>query len=274
MEYAVEITLTDQVTHSVISTEQGQQAESQQATTPDNVMGILACLETGASQLGYSVRDLLKQTKAVTLAAPGFVTDALAAKAGARVGLIVSQGYEATAYGRDSAPNPLIGSIVSRELIGGIAEETNDQGQQIRSPETNEIKDKFSHLLELGSGILVISFKNASLNPGNERRLQEIMRSDYPRHYLGAVPLLLASDFRHERDDLVRTNTCLLNAYIWFSLDQTLRRVETVLRQYGFNRSLLIAQTDGPAVPIPKVTPLKTCGIDQQRELNKYITER
>ncbi|MBI1879857.1 MAG: hypothetical protein HYR94_16825 [Chloroflexi bacterium] len=271
MEYAVEITLTDQVTHSVISTGHEQRTESQHATTPDKVAGILACLEIGASQLGFSVRDLLKQTKAVTLLVPEFVIRVLATRAGSRIGLIVSQGYEATAYGRDSASNPFVGSIVSRELIVSIAEETNEQGQQLLSPNIEEAKDKFKHLLELGSGILVVSFRNAHLNPANERRLLEIMRSDYPRHYLGAVPLLSASDFSRDPDNLARTNTCLLNAYTWFSLDQTLRRVETVLRQHNYNRSLLVAQTDGPAVPIPKVTPLKTCGIEQQGELGKFI---
>ena len=203
MDYTVEITLTAQMTRTVISTGQGRPTESRQATTPDNVTGILACLESGASQLGYAVRDLLKQTKVVTLSAPEFVSEALAAGAGARIGLIVSQGYEATAYGHDSTPNPLVGSIVSRALSVGIAEETNEQGRQIRSPKIEEVKDRLKHLLELGSGILVVSFKNAPLNPANERRLQEIMRRDYPRHYLGAVPLLLASDFSREFDTLL-----------------------------------------------------------------------
>ena len=98
----------------------------------------------------------------------------------------------------------------------------------------------------------------------------EFAQMDYPRHYLGAVPLLLASDFSQEPDDLTRTNTCLLNAYTWFSLDQTLRRIDTTLRQQGYNRSLLVAQNEGPAVPIPKVTPLKTGGPEQWEALNKY----
>jgi N-methylhydantoinase A/oxoprolinase/acetone carboxylase beta subunit len=268
---SIEITLTDPLTSSVISTGQGQRAESQQTTTSDRITGILACLEAGAAQLNASLKELLKQTKTVTLSAPELVMGALAGKTGARIGLIITQGYEATAYGRNAAPNPLIGSIVSKELIAGIAEETNTQGRPTLFPETEEVIDKFRYLLELGSGIIVVSFKNAALNPANERRLQEIMRSDYPRHYLGAVPVLLASDFSREQDDLARTNICLLNAYTWFSLDQTLRRIEAVLRQHNYRRSLLVAQTDGPAVPIPKVTPLKTCGTDQQSELNKYF---
>jgi hypothetical protein len=155
-EYSVEITLTDNLTSSVISSGQGQRAESQQITTPDRTSGILACLEAGATQLNVSLKELLKQIKTVTLLAPELVTGALAGKTGSRIGLIVTQGYEATAYSRNTAPNPLIGSIVSKELIAGIAEETNDQGQQILSPETEEVTDKFRHLLELGSGIIVV----------------------------------------------------------------------------------------------------------------------
>lgn len=266
MDYTVEITLTGQTTRAIISAGQGQSTDSQQITTPDHITGILACLENGAEQLGCSTRDLLKQTKRVTLSVPEFIADALAAGAGARIGLIVSQGYETTAYG----PNPLVGSIVPGELIVGLNEETDEQGQQLRAPEIEEVKDKLRHLLERGSGILVVSFKNAGLNPANERRLQAITRADYPRHYLGAVPLLLASDFSRERDDLARTNICLLNAYTWFSLDQMLRRIETVLRQHAYNRNLLVAQTGGLAVPIPKVTPLKTGGIEQWTDLVEF----
>lgn len=271
MDYAVEISLTEQTTSSIISTGRQQQAEIRQATTPDKVTGILACLEAGAGQLGCSARDLLKQTQAITLALPEFVTNALASKAGARIGLIVSQGGEATAYGRVSGANPLIDSIISTELIAGLVEETNDQGQVLHFPDIEEVKDILSHLLELGSGILVVSFKNSHLNPAHEQRLQAIMRSDYPSHYLGAVPILLASDFSSEADDLARTNICLLNAYTWFSLDQTLRRIEAALRRHDYSRSLLVAQTDGPAVPVPKVTPLKTCGVEQWEELRKYL---
>jgi N-methylhydantoinase A/oxoprolinase/acetone carboxylase beta subunit len=274
VDYSIEITLTDRLTDSVITTDQSQRAESQQVTTPDKLGGILACLEAGAVQLDASLKDLLKQTKAVTLFAPDLISGALANKTGARIGLVVTHGYEATAYGLDFGPNPLIGSIVSKELITGITEATNEQGQQVLIPEIEEVTDRFRHLLELGSGVIVVSFKHACLNPANERLLQDVMRSDYPRHYLGAVPILLASDFSHEQDDLARTNICLLNAYTWFSVDQTLRRIETVLRQHNYRRSLLVAQTDGPAVPIPKVTPIKMCGREQWTELNKYIVKR
>jgi N-methylhydantoinase A/oxoprolinase/acetone carboxylase beta subunit len=263
MSHTIEITLTGQTTGTVISTGQGQSVAGQQATSSDQVAGILACLESGAGQLDMSIRALLKQTEAITLSVPDFVNETLTAENGSRIGLIVTKGYETTAYGQGTEPNPLVGSIVSEALVVGLNEATNEQGEQVQAPDIAEIKETLQHLLELGSGILVVSFKNAVLNPANERLLQTIMHADYPRHYLGAVPLLLASDFSQEQDDLVRTNTCLLNAYTWFSLDQTLRRIDTTLRQQGYNRSLLVAQNDGPAVPIPKVTPLKTGRIEQ-----------
>ncbi len=148
-------------------------------------------------------------------------------------------------------------------MIVGIKEEVSDRGEEVLKPSEGEVKDKIRYLLEFGSAIVVVSLRNASLNPANERIVKNIIESDYPRHYLGAVPVLIASDFSSERDEFLRTNVCLLNAYTWFNLDHFLRRVESFLQKNGYNGSLLVTQADGDSFYIQGVTPLKTCASDQ-----------
>lgn len=270
--FAIELILTEQTTYITILAEADRQVEIQHETSPDQVTGILTCLEAGAGQLSDTSRDLLRKARSVTLSVPDLVSSTLEARSGSRIGLIVSQGCEHTLYGRNGAPNPAIHTIVSKELIVGVAEETNVRGEQVHPPQTKEIKEKIKHLLELGSGIIAVSFKNSPLNPANEAAIKQMMWSDYPQHYLGAVPVLLASDFSAELAAELRTNICLVSAYTWFSLDQTLRRVESFLQKNGYTRSLLVTQTDGPPVPIPRVTPLNTCGVEQYAVLcDKFL---
>jgi len=184
-------------------------------------------------------------------------------KKGAQIGLIVSKGYTESIYSEGGSKNLIFGRIVRNDLIVGVREEISDRGEIVLKPREEEVKDKVRYLLEFGSGIIAVSFRNANLDPANEKLAKEIIESDYPRHYLGSVPVLISSDFCQERDDFLRTNVCLLNAYTWFSIEHSLRRVQAFLKQNGFNYKLLVAQGDEEAVSIHRVTPLKTCASDQ-----------
>lgn len=269
---AIELTLTQQTIFITVSDEAERRTEFQHITSPDWTAGMLACLEDAAGQIGGTPLDLLRKVRSITLAVPDLVSSTLAARNGSRIGLLVSQGCEQTLYGRNENPNPALNTIVSKELIVGLTEETDERGEQIRPPRAEEVKEKIRHLLELGSGIIAVSFKNSSLNPANEAAIKQMIWSDYPQHYLGAVSVLLASDFSAEPAAELRTNICLMNAYTWFSLDQALRRVESFLQKNGYKRSLLVAQTDGPPVPIHRVTPLNTCGAEQIEALrSKFL---
>lgn len=266
--FAIELTLTQQTTIITVSDEAKRRAEFQHKISPDWAAGLFACLEDAAGQFGGTPTDLLSKARSITLAVPDFVSSTLETRSGSRIGLMVSQGYEATLYGQPGALNPVLNTIVSKELIVGVAEETGEHGKQVHPPQAEEVKEKIRHLLELGSGIIAVSFKNSPLNPANEAAVKEMMGFDYPQHYLGAVPVLLASDFSSEPAAELRTNICLMSAYTWFNLDQTLRHVAAFLQKNGYKRSLLVAQTDGPPVPIHRVTPLNTCGVEQYEALH------
>lgn len=271
MVFTIDIELTAKITHCLITGAKGQQVVGEETTAPDQLSTLLACIKAGARELDCSIRDLLKNTITINLKVPELVTGALARQSGTQVGLIVTQGYEINIYDAGNNHHPVLAAMLAQGSVVGIEEETTAQGQQISPPRAADAQEKVNYLLNLGCGTIAICLKRASLNPANEVRLREFAYADYPRHYLGAVPILISSDFSVERDDAIRTNICLLNAYTWFTLDQFLRRVENSLRQNGYSHSLKITQTDGEVVPITRVTPLKTCGPKQLAGLNQFI---
>lgn len=271
MEFKVELELTGNFTTSFITNTQRHTEEISIKTAPDRLTSLVNCIETGAKELGYSARDLLKNTVSVKLRVPEIISDTLANKAGDRIGLVVSQGHQENVYGAGSTHHFVLAAILTQDLIVGVEEETNAKGEQIFPPRRADVQEKISYLLNLGCGIIAVSLKHASLNPANEIRLKEFAWMDYPRHYLGAVPILISSDFSDEQDDAIRANICVLNAYTWSTLDQFLRRVERFLRQNGYTRGLKVVQTDGEAVPITGVIPLKTCSPGQMVSLNQFI---
>ena len=262
MEFEIEIETTKELEGSSIVETRGHRKGIIIRTAPGDLTGLMKRLENEGGKFGFPARDLLKRTKLVRLRAPEMVADILANREGARVGLVVSKGHDKSAYFGGKGRNPVLDSIVGREMIVGIEEEISDHGEQVLKPHEEEIKEKLRHLLELGSGIIAISLNNATRNSANERYVREIIESDYPSHYLGAVPILIASDFSSEHDNFLRTTVCLLNAYLWFKVDESLRSYEGLLRRHGYNHGLLVTQADAEEVPIPNVTPLKIYAID------------
>jgi len=263
MAFELEFELAGNFIKGLIKDTQGNKEESKAKIASDVLTNLIMSIDEGAKKFGFSAQDLLKRTKSVKLHVPDIVTDTVKNKKGARIGLIVSEGYGKNIYFEGNGENPIFGSIVAKDMAVGIEEEVSDGGEIILKPGEEEVKDKVRYLMEYGSGIIAVSFKNADLDPANERLVKEIIESDYPRHYLGAVPVLVSYDFCQERDSFIRTNVCLLNAYAWFNLDHFLRRVEAFLNQNGYNYNLLVAQADEEAVNIHRVTPLKTCASDQ-----------
>ena len=104
----------------------------------------------------------------------------------------------------------------------GIAETVDVDGPVIAQPSPGEIEVAVRELLERGVRLLVLSFADANLNPANELRARAIIDRSYPRHHLGAVPLLdglagLAGARRLRADAIA-----VINAYLHPRLARTL----------------------------------------------------
>ena len=92
--------------------------------------------------------------------------------------------------------------------------------------------------------------------PGNERAVKHIIDESYPRHYLGALPVLLSTQIGATFDDARRTASAVVNGYMHQKLATSLYRAEDDLRRGGFRHPLLIVNTDGGVTRVAKTRAL------------------
>lgn len=229
-------------------------------TTPyDLAICFFDALKEAAAVCGFnSVKELLRHTSIIRYVTT-HGTNTFVMKTGDTVGVLVTKGYEKNLYAEEGDTNPAF-NFVSKDMVIGLDEEVNDKGEVTKPLNEEEVLNVIKMLLERGANILVVSFRNAHLNPINERKVKEILNKYYKPHYLGFVPIILASEFCKRPDDATRTNLAILNAYIHRLMAGFLYRIEDELRNLGYRKPLMTAHINGGVVSISKTRPIDTVG--------------
>ena len=226
-------------------------------TTPhDLTVGFQACVEAAAEAVGEDLPSFLSSLKTFHFSST-IATNTIVERRGARVGLIVSAGAADTLYADGGEAKALL-DFVDPELIRGVTEDVDADGRVVTEPDAGEIEAAVRELLERGVRLLVISFANAHRNPANELTARAIIDRSYPRHYLGAVPLMIASRISLAPSDHGRTAVAVINAYLHPNLVRALYRAEDQTRDRGMRRPLLIVNTDGSSSRVAKTRAIDT----------------
>ncbi|MGP0033453.1 MAG: hydantoinase/oxoprolinase family protein [Solirubrobacteraceae bacterium] len=226
-------------------------------TTPqDLTIGFQACIEAGAAAVGHDLAGFLGALSRIHFSST-IATNTIVERRGAGVGLIVTRGAESTLYGSDAQARAL-GSLLDLDLVRGVPEEVDSAGATIAAPRESDLEAAVRELLERGVRLLVVSFANAHLNQANELLARDMIDRSYPRHYLGAVPLMVGSRVSLAPDDHGRTATAVVNAYLHPNLVRTLYLAEDRARAGGLTRPLLIVCTDGSTSRVAKTRAIDT----------------
>ncbi|MEW6261744.1 MAG: hydantoinase/oxoprolinase family protein [Thermodesulfobacteriota bacterium] len=235
-------------------------------TTPhDFTLCFLNCLAEGAKRFGISTEELLRQTEVVRLATT-VGSNTLITRSGPKLGLIVTRGFEKNLYGDEARP-PLFDFIISPSMVIGLDEEVDSAGRSVKAPDEKDVKLGVKRLLEMGSRIIVVCLANGGWNDAHERAVKQTIRHDYPRHYLGAVPILLASEISRITDDALRVNTAAVNAYLHRRMARFLYRADEEIGKMWYQKPLLVAHTSGGVARVAKTTAVETldsgpaCGV-------------
>ena len=225
-------------------------------TTPHDITEcFMSCIAAGSQAFGTPLDAFLRQT-VVARVSTTVGTNLIVQRAGPRLGLIVTKGYERTLYGDGDAP--VVGRYVDQDLIAGVDEGVDDKGRIVDAIDPNGLLAAVRALVDQGARMIVISLANGWRNADNERRAREIIRERYPLHYLRSVPLQIGTEVVHVADDCARTNSAILNAYIHSDMARTLYRADDRLRDAGYPNPLLVVHNSGGNARVAKTVALHT----------------
>jgi N-methylhydantoinase A len=207
------------------------------STPADQSVGLLYGLEA----LGVPLADLQVIVHGTTVA-----TNAVLERRGAACGLLTTKGFRDVlelrrrdrpdTYGLHGAFEPLI----PRHNRLEVTERTDYRGTILQPLDEQEVAARARELLAEGVEAIVVSFLHAYANPTNEQRARQVLETLWPNAYI-----VTASEVLPEFREFERTSTAVVNAYVQPLIDRYLRSLAQQLRQKGYQRDLLLIQSNG-----------------------------
>ena len=204
-------TFTDLLLHDE-KTQRTYQAKTP-STPQDQSIGVAAGVKLICEKAGVSPSDISLILHGTTVA-----TNAVLEGKGARVGLLVTEGFEYTLHlAKAWTPGPLFGWIVmdkpdplaSLADTRGIPERVNARGEVIHPLDVAKATALIDDLCSSGIEALTISLMHAYANPSHEQQLREIVAERFPD-----IPVSLSSDILPEFREYDRAITTVMNDYV------------------------------------------------------------
>ena len=244
MSYSVGIDMGGTFTDGYFS--DGEQAMIAKVPTThfDLTRSVMACLAEGAEAFDVPLEQLLGEIGLFRLATT-IGTNAVVTGTGDPVGLMVEAGAEKSLYG-PSEPAPALGVFVRPDHVVGVDPEAA----------AAEVLALCRDLVQQGVRHTVVSLRGPRRDA--EAGLRELVRDRYPVHYLRSIPLTMGWETADVDDDVLRTNTAVLNAYLSRPMAKLLYRTEGILQQAGLAVPLMAARSDGTFSRMPRTTAIST----------------
>jgi N-methylhydantoinase A len=235
-------TFTDLLLHDE---KRGRTYQAKTPSTPeDQSIGVAAGVRLICEKAGISPGDLDLILHGTTVA-----TNAVLEGKGARVGLLVTAGFEYTLHlAKAWTPGPLFGWInmnkpdplASLADTRGIPERMNARGEVITPLDEVAATQAIDGLCNSGIEALTISLMHSYANPDHEQRLRAIVAKRFPN-----IPVSLSSDILPEFREYDRAITTVMNDYVRPIMRRYLSRIEDRLREEKVRAHLHIVRSDG-----------------------------
>lgn len=235
-------TFTDLLLHDE-TTQRTFQAKTP-STPQDQSVGVAEGVKLICQKAGISPSDISLILHGTTVA-----TNAVLEGKGARVGLLVTKGFEYTLHlAKSWTPGPLFGWIVmdkpdplaSLADTRGIPERMNARGEVVDELDVEEATRLIDDLCGSGIEALTISLMHSYANPAHEQVLRDIVARRHPN-----IPVSLSSDILPEFREYDRAITTVMNDYVRPIMTRYLSRIEDRLRSDGVTARLHIVRSDG-----------------------------
>jgi N-methylhydantoinase A len=216
------------------------------STTPDDpTIGFFDGLEQAARDEGITLEQFLEQVDTIVHGTT-ITTNAVLTGAGAKTGFLTTKGFrdilnmrrglKERQFEKYSPPPPL----VPRYLIRVVEERCNVDGTIVTPLNEDEVRDAAAFFKREKVEAVAVSYLWSFRNPTNELRTREILEKELPGVYVSLSTEILPQIRLYERH-----STTALNAYSGPILKRYLSRLETELKRRGYQRQLLIMQSNG-----------------------------
>ena len=195
-------------------------------------------------------------------------TNALVERKGPRLGLITDSGISPDALQNTAKEAELFESIVGGRIEVIECGLGNDQHRTALSNAVNR-------LCADGSSRIVVACSGEDYL-AHEAQVRRTALQLFPRHLLGAVPIIYAGSLSSDQSPTRRTWTAINNAYLHPAMERFLYNAENKLRDYRMQNPLLIYRNDGYAGRVAKTVALKTyssgprAGMDSAKAFANY----
>jgi N-methylhydantoinase A len=221
-------------------------------TTPGNIgEGVLKAIELASSRAGTELDRVLPAVRRFGLGTTA-VTNVLASRAGRRVGLITTKGFEELVpFARGRKINDEDGwlttpaEIVSRHRIIGVTERVDRDGLIVTPLDPEELVRAAEYLVAVQEAdALAISFLWSFRNPVHEAQAVALLSDRFPD-----VAVLSGAALHPAVREYERTTFALLNAYVTGAF-AGIEQLATELARRGLIVPLLLVHSAGGSISV------------------------
>lgn len=251
---AVGVDIGGTFTDAVLLLRDGRTVIGKALTTPaDPTAGALAAVTVAAANLGRDLPSVLGDAEwlahGTTVGLNAILTDS-----GATVGLLTTEGFEATLP--IAKINTILGldeleqteavhwekppMLVPRSRIRGVPERIDTRGTVVRPLDEDAARTAIRQLGDQGVNSIAICLLWSTVNPLHEHELARLVAEELP-----GVHVSCGSTLTNRIGEYERTVTAVFNAAIAPLVVEYLNRFESELRHHGFRGQLLTMSTDG-----------------------------
>jgi N-methylhydantoinase A len=243
-------------TDIVVLDERGHTTFDKAFSTPDAPEnGILAALDNVSGRLGLSVTELLQRTARFAHGTT-VATNALIQRRGARVGLLISRGFEDTLeiargpLGRSGGVTYLQARdyiytepperLVPRELVRGVEERIDRDGQVLVKLSRDQVRAVIRDLVSAGIDSLAVCLLWSFRNDAHERAVRDIASEVAP-----GLPVSLSCEIAPLMGEFERAMTTVVNAYVGPVTERYIAALQRKLRELGLGCPVQVMKSSG-----------------------------
>lgn len=234
--------------------------------------GFMKAAGAAADEFGVSLEDLLERTDIVRYSTT-VAMNTLIQRNGPRLALITTAGHEdvlrigrAASWVDSTIPSEIRNvariakpvPIIDRTLTVGVHERIDCFGNVVQPLDDAQFLEQLRGLVDQGVRGFVVSLLYGYLNPTHEQRIRELIESEFPEAYLGAMPIMLSSEVLPKRWEYTRANTTILNAYLHQSMWEELAGMNDDLRGRGYERGIMMIHNTGGMAEVYRTSAVET----------------